>query len=93
MVETMKAAVKTAEGTFEIKNLPIPEITSPNFVLAKVRAAGVCGSDLHSWKVPRPESAGKVSGHELAGDVVAIGSEVTNVPMYIHGRSLERTSL
>jgi len=79
MLETMKAAVKTAEGTFEIKMLPIPEITNPNFVLAKVRAAGVCGSDLHSWKVPRPESEGRVSGHELAGDVVAVGSEVTNV--------------
>jgi len=75
----MKAAVKTAEGDFEIKDVPIPEITRPDYVLVKVRSAGVCGSDLHSWKVPRSEAVGKISGHELAGDIVAVGEEVTNV--------------
>ncbi|MEM2094567.1 MAG: alcohol dehydrogenase catalytic domain-containing protein [Candidatus Bathyarchaeia archaeon] len=79
MSNTMKAAVKTAQGDFEIKEVPIPEITRPDYVLARVRAAGVCGSDLHSWKVPRPEAVGKITGHELAGDVVAVGEDVTNV--------------
>jgi L-iditol 2-dehydrogenase len=79
MVKTMKVAVKTAEGDFEIKDAPIPNITRPDYVLIKVRSAGVCGSDLHSWKVPRPEAVGKASGHELAGDVIAVGKEVTNV--------------
>jgi threonine dehydrogenase-like Zn-dependent dehydrogenase len=75
----MKAAVKTEKGDFEIKKVPIPEIKSPDQVLVKVRSAGVCGSDLHSWKVPRPEAVGKISGHELAGDIVAVGKDVTNV--------------
>ncbi|MBC8224789.1 alcohol dehydrogenase catalytic domain-containing protein, partial [Candidatus Bathyarchaeota archaeon] len=79
MTKTMKAAVKTAEGDFEIKEVPIPEITRPDYVLVKVRSAGVCGSDLHSWKVPRPEAVGRITGHELAGDVVAVGDEVTNL--------------
>ena len=79
MVETMKAAVKTAEGDYEIKEVPIPEITRPDYVLVKVRGAGICGSDLHRWKVPVPESVGRISGHELAGDVVAVGKDVTNV--------------
>lgn len=79
MSKTMKAAVKTAQGDFEIKDVPIPEITRPDYVKVKVRGAGVCGSDLHSWKVPRPEAVGRITGHELAGDVVEVGSEVTNV--------------
>jgi len=77
--KTRKAAVKTAEGTFEIKEVPMPEITQPDYVLVKVRGSGVCGSDLHSWKVPRPESVGRITGHEVAGDVVAVGEDVTNV--------------
>jgi len=77
--KTKKAAVKTAEGTFEIKEVPMPEITRPDYVLVKVRGSGVCGSDLHSWKVPRPEAVGKMSGHEVAGDIVAVGEDVTNV--------------
>jgi L-iditol 2-dehydrogenase len=79
LTKTKKAAVKTAEGTFEIKEVPMPEITRPDYVLVKVRGSGVCGSDLHSWKVPRPEAVGKMSGHEVAGDIVAIGDDVTNV--------------
>jgi threonine dehydrogenase-like Zn-dependent dehydrogenase len=75
----MNAAVKTAAGDFEIKKVPIPEITRPDYVKVKVRAAGVCGSDLHSWKVPRPEAVGRISGHELAGDIVEVGSEVTDL--------------
>jgi L-iditol 2-dehydrogenase len=79
MVKMMKAAVKTAEGDYEIKEVPIPEITRPDYVLVKVRSAGICGSDLHRWKVPVPASVGRISGHELAGDVVAVGEDVTNV--------------
>ncbi|UCD73597.1 MAG: alcohol dehydrogenase catalytic domain-containing protein, partial [Candidatus Bathyarchaeota archaeon] len=87
MAKKMKAAVKTAAGDFEVKDVPMPEITEPNFVLARVKAAGVCGSDLHFWKVPTPKEsefgmwAGEeaIMGHELAGDVVAVGDDVTNV--------------
>ena len=75
----MKAAVKTAEGTFEIKKVPIPEITRPDYVLVKVRGSGICGSDLHSWKVPNPRSAGRITGHEVAGDIVDVGEDVTHV--------------
>jgi L-iditol 2-dehydrogenase len=79
MPKTMKAAVKTANGDFEVKQVPMPEITQPDFVLVKIRSAGICGSDLHFWKVPYPEFEGAVTGHELAGDVIAVGEAVTNV--------------
>lgn len=79
MAKTMKAAVWTAEGTFEIKDLPKPEIKAPNEVMARVRASGICGSDLHGWKVKNPQRAGRIGGHELAGEVVEVGKAVTNV--------------
>ena len=75
----MKAAVWTAEGTFEIKKLPRPEVKAPNDVMASVRASGICGSDLHGWRVPNPQRAGRIGGHELAGEVVEVGKDVANV--------------
>jgi 2-desacetyl-2-hydroxyethyl bacteriochlorophyllide A dehydrogenase len=79
MQKTMKAAVKTARGDFELKEVPMPEITRSDYVLVKVRSAGICGSDLHFWKTPWPDVVGTITGHELAGDIVAVGEDVTNV--------------
>ena len=56
-------------------DLPVPE-PGPSDVVVQVACCGVCGSDLHSvlegWGVP-----GSVEGHEYAGTVVAVGSQVT----------------
>lgn len=46
-------------------------------VLIKVMASGICGSDLMEWY--RIKRAPLVLGHELAGEVTAIGSKVDNV--------------
>lgn len=75
----MKAAVKTVKGDFEIKEVPMPEITQPDYALAKVKVSGICGTDLRSWKVPKPAVEGKIVGHELSGQVVEVGKAVTNV--------------
>ena len=70
--KTMKAAVKTKAGDFEIKTIPVPKITQPDYALVRVRGAGICGSDLHNWKVPAPKEnlwagEGAIAGHENAG--------------------------
>lgn len=53
---------------------PTPE---PDGVVVKVEANGVCRSDWHGWIGHDPSIAlPHVPGHELAGTVVAIGSEV-----------------
>ena len=43
---------------------------------AKVKAAGICGTDIHfyegSWGVDMPI----INGHEFAGEVVEVGNEV-----------------
>jgi len=44
----MKALRKTrAAAGLELSDVPIPESTSPDDVLVRVTAAGICGSDLH----------------------------------------------
>lgn len=56
----------------------IEELASDE-VLVKVRASAICGSDLHIARGLHPSAPLPVTiGHEFSGDVVAIGSEVTN---------------
>jgi propanol-preferring alcohol dehydrogenase len=77
---TMKAAVVRNFGKpLEIENVPVPE-PGPGEVLVKVKACGVCHTDLHAasgdWPVkPVPPF---IPGHEAAGIVAALGPDVTN---------------
>jgi L-iditol 2-dehydrogenase len=75
----MKAALKTAEGRFEIGEVARPQIPSADWVLARVRVAGICGTDLRHWNKREPELEHHITGHELAGEVVEVGAAVTNV--------------
>lgn len=75
----MKAALKTREGTFEIADVERPELPGPDWVLVRVRVAGICGTDLRHWKKPEPELTHHIMGHELAGEIVETGAEVPNV--------------
>lgn len=75
----MKAAVKTAEGTFRIDEVDEPHLPDHGFVKVRVRVAGICGTDLRHWKKHEPELECHVMGHELAGEVVEIGEGVANV--------------
>lgn len=66
-------ALKTHFLEKEIRGL------APDEVLVKVRASAICGSDLHIARGLHPSAPLPVTiGHEFAGDVVAIGSEVTH---------------
>jgi L-iditol 2-dehydrogenase len=76
---TMKASVLLKKGTLEVQERPVPSI-APDQVLVQVSSVGVCGSDVHfyhegalgDWVVTEP----LVLGHESAGAIVAVGSEV-----------------
>jgi len=66
---------------------PRPE-PGPREVLVAVRAAGVCHTDLHLRDgVPQPPPFPLVPGHEVAGDVVAVGAAVTG-PVAVGDRVL-----
>lgn len=78
----MKALVKRhAEPGLWLDDVPRPEI-GINDVLIRVERTGICGTDLHIWKwddwarktIPVP----MVVGHEFVGEVVAVGSNVTD---------------
>jgi propanol-preferring alcohol dehydrogenase len=78
---TMKAAVVRKFGEpLQIENVPVPE-PGPGEVLVKVKACGVCHTDLHAafgdWPVkPVPPF---IPGHEAAGIVAALGPGVANL--------------
>nr|WP_298460913.1 zinc-dependent alcohol dehydrogenase family protein [uncultured Cellulomonas sp.] len=56
---------------------PVPE-PGPGEVLVRVRACGVCRTDLHlADHELAPKAAGVVPGHEGVGEVVALGASVT----------------
>jgi alcohol dehydrogenase/L-iditol 2-dehydrogenase len=59
--------------------MPVPEIT-PDQVLLKVRAVGICGSDLEMYHhlISFPVKPPVILGHEFSGTVVAVGANVRN---------------
>jgi L-iditol 2-dehydrogenase len=75
--QTMQALVKTARGTglLELRQVPVPHIT-PDEVLIRVHACGVCGSDLKLQDDEHPYTPPVVIGHEFAGEIVEVGSRV-----------------
>ena len=80
MSETMLAAVFKGEGKLALEDRPVPQIKAPNDVLIAVKGVGVCGTDLHILEVPprHPATENVIMGHEFCGEVVEIGSQVTN---------------
>jgi (R,R)-butanediol dehydrogenase / meso-butanediol dehydrogenase / diacetyl reductase len=67
----MKAAVTTEDHGFEIVELPEPTPEADQLVI-RVAACGICGSDI---KAQPFAPSGIVMGHELGGEVVAVGSQ------------------
>ena len=77
--DAMKAALKTLEGDFFISEVEMPALQKPDWVRARVHVAGICGTDLRHWKEEDPHLECRIMGHELAGEVVSVGPEVTHV--------------
>ena len=65
-------------GDIVINDVPDPDPVDHGVVL-KVTATGVCRSDWHGWMGHDPDiKLPHVPGHELAGEIVAKGNEITN---------------
>jgi S-(hydroxymethyl)glutathione dehydrogenase / alcohol dehydrogenase len=76
---SMRAAVLNAiPGQLDIEDVDVAE-PGPREVLIKVAAAGLCHSDLHFMEGKYPYMTPAVLGHESAGIVEAVGSQVTYV--------------
>jgi L-iditol 2-dehydrogenase len=72
----MKALVFHGPGNMALENCPVPAIVSDE-VLVRVRFAGVCGTDIRIFKGTKKIPAPKITGHEFAGDIAALGSHVS----------------
>lgn len=70
----MRVAMYYSNKDVRLEEKPVPKI-GPGEILMKVQASGICGSDVMEWyrihKVPL------VLGHEVSGEVVEVGEEVT----------------
>jgi L-iditol 2-dehydrogenase len=77
MGETMKALLLKEYKHLEVTDFPKPEVGDED-VLVRVRACGICGSDVHGWdggsgrRIPP-----LVMGHEASGVVAAVGKNVS----------------
>ena len=66
------------QGPVEIRQVPDPKV-SPDSVIVKVEATGLCRSDWHGWMGHDPDIVlPHVPGHELAGVIVETGAEIRN---------------
>ncbi len=68
----MKAALVRGPRDIRVESVDRPAIQADE-VLVKVKACGICGTDLHIYKTGK--TTNKILGHEWSGEVSEIGSE------------------
>lgn len=75
----MKAVEVAKPKVLSVVERPIPEI-KPDEVLVKVKAAGICGSDVHIYHGKNAFATyPRVVGHEFAGEITKVGAKIQNV--------------
>ena len=70
----MRAAVYYSNRDIRLTEMPVPALGAGE-VLLRVRASGICGTDVLEWY--RMPKAPVVLGHEIAGEVVAVGEGIS----------------
>ena len=70
----MKAALYNGQDQMEVRDHPDP-IPHEDDVIVKVKATGICGSDLLLYK-DKEEADELPAGHEVTGEIVDTGSSV-----------------
>lgn len=90
----MRSLHVTTPGTAEVVEVPAPR-PQPGEALLKVRYAGICGSDIQTFRGTQPfASYPRVPGHEFSAEIVeikgpaqgfAVGDVVTGVPYFHDG--------
>ncbi|PVU82604.1 theronine dehydrogenase [Cellulomonas sp. WB94] len=81
----MSTVVVTGPGTTEVQEVDRPS-AGPKDVLVRVRACGICGSDvfyIHIGGIP-PRQGATPLGHEIAGEVVEVGDDVVGIAVGDH---------
>lgn len=73
MAETMRAVQLFAPGDVRLMEVPVPKVMEPNDVLVRIKAVGVCGSDIPRVMVKGAYRYPITIGHEFSGEVVEAG--------------------
>src|SRR5687768_16442253 len=78
----MRAVTVSETHRLVVTEVPEPDVSATG-VLVRVRACGICGSDLHLMEM-KLLPIGAVLGHEAAGVVEAVGSDVSELAVGDH---------
>jgi len=80
---TMQAAVLHGIGNLRMEERPVPALGGPDHALVRIRAVGVCGSDVHFFtegKIgPYVVTKPIILGHESSGEVLEVGPAVRHL--------------
>ena len=82
----MKAAVLHGPRDIRLEEVETPKLGAGD-VLLRIRACGICGSDLHTYKhgifldLGAPANSGRILGHEFSGEIVEIGGQVEGLKL------------
>ena len=77
---TMRVAKLVAPRKIEITQIPFNPSPAANEVVVKVKAVGICGTDLHIYQGHRNDvMLPRVMGHELSGIVINVGKDVKHL--------------
>jgi threonine dehydrogenase-like Zn-dependent dehydrogenase len=74
-MEKVLAAVRVGPGATEIREFPMPDISSDSAVM-KMEVAGICGTDVKMYQSP-PSGTPVIMGHENIGVIAKAGREFT----------------
>ncbi len=80
----MKAAVFHGPRDIRFEDVPRPVLNEGD-ALMRIRACGICGSDLHTYReglflqLGLPLEQGRILGHEFSGEIVEVCGEMPDV--------------
>lgn len=76
----MKAVCWHGNTDVRVETVPDPKIINPRDAIVKITSTAICGSDLHIYDGFIPSTQpGDIIGHEFMGEVVELGSKVSNL--------------
>ena len=79
MGKECRAAVFSEVGKpLEIRQFELSHRLEPGAALCKVKMSTICGSDLHTVCGRRTEPAPLILGHEIIGEIIALGNDLRN---------------
>jgi len=80
-MEKMRALVFKDVGNLVLEEVPVPHVKEPDDVVLKIKAVGICGSDVKIVEGKHHFRPNTILGHEFCGEVVEVGSHVNHIKL------------